>query len=208
MLRENEITNSTFTLTRRLVQGDYKIWIRGTFANEAQTRWGAAITLTVEGPPLILEPMLLDGKWVKWPPAETTVQYEIWVDRLDQYGKLATHGIIHVTRLEVSGFSVDGMKAGKYRFWIRGILDVAGSEVATQWSYVTVELLDGIQTLSLRLARRCLDYSHNLIAFEGVYGNCGQFRIVATKYDKQARVLNGCNRAKPQSSTITTRSLH
>jgi large repetitive protein len=126
---EDGLTSPEFTIPSDLVNGQYKVWVRG-FADGVVTEWSPAFEFGVGGRPVVTNPAFTSDSTptLSWLPVEDAVGYEVY---------FAAEGDVPNPILRESGLSAtsvsvsDELTPGIYKFWVRAI---APDGSLTPWS--------------------------------------------------------------------------
>ncbi|MDA1016834.1 MAG: CAP domain-containing protein, partial [Planctomycetota bacterium] len=132
VVRNTQITSTSFTSPKDLDAADYRFWVRPYDVDGVRGEWSTAANFTVKAGPALKSPSegtIQDARPVfRWNSVDTAVRYQLWVNHVAT-GQTA---VIRETQIQSTQFRPSGLLAsGHYRVWVRGY-DAEGQRSA--WS--------------------------------------------------------------------------
>ena len=131
VFRDQFVTKTSFTATKDMANGEYRIWVRAQYGTSFSV-WSVAKTFSVGLPPQITSVKTVGTPekpqlQFNWTTISGTEKYELWVTNE------ATHvRVIYQPNLTTTTFtSPTTLPAGSYRVWVRAVSTMG--EI-TDWS--------------------------------------------------------------------------
>ena len=126
---ENGLTSPEFTVPTDLVNGEYKVWVRG-FADSVTTEWSPAFDFEVGGRPVVTNPSSTTDTTptLSWLPVEGAAGYEVYFAAEDD----VPNPILRQSGLSATSVTLtEEVTPGVYKFWVRAI---TATGTVTPWS--------------------------------------------------------------------------
>ncbi|MCP4175856.1 MAG: hypothetical protein GY758_34375, partial [Fuerstiella sp.] len=126
---EGGLTSPEFTIPVDMVNGRYKVWVRG-FTDDVVTEWSGAFEFSVGGRPVVTNPATTADSTptLSWLPVEDAAGYEVYFSTENDI----SNPILRESGLSATSFTLtDDVVPGVYKFWVRAI---ASDGALTPWS--------------------------------------------------------------------------
>lgn len=130
-LHETGIIGDGFQLAENLPEGKYEYWLRGALA-EGYTAWTQGFDLTVLDQ--VAVPALREvSNTILWDAPSDAVNH-LWINRVDEQGRLLEARVAHVRQLADNSFDISGLGEGFYSAWVQTSVETAEGLVNSDWS--------------------------------------------------------------------------
>ncbi|MEZ6042082.1 MAG: S8 family serine peptidase [Planctomycetaceae bacterium] len=118
VIREVDLTTTSYTVLESLPSGEYKAWVRGINSRNEPGRWSAAKSFTVLSTPVVTTPT--GGTFdhtptFEWTAVSGTTHYDLWVQNSKTGEVVLRNQFIQSTSLT----SQIDLPAGDYLVWVR-----------------------------------------------------------------------------------------
>ncbi len=127
--RATGLTSTQHRVATPLNPGSYEVFVRAHLPNGAVSHWGAPTALQIGTPPVVT----LTGRTVSWKAVNGATRYELWVNRIDDQGKLVAAKVISDDQIVGTSTTLPA-QTGKFRVWIRAIRNEAAGTYYSNWS--------------------------------------------------------------------------
>lgn len=128
--RQDGITETSHELTDRLPVGDYQVWFRGQLINGRRTDWGPVQRFSVTTQP----PITVQAGIATWADQGAGVKYEIWINRIDAFGRLVESRALHKKDVSNNSYDLNQLGNGSYRIWLRSFSATGSQIISSTWS--------------------------------------------------------------------------
>lgn len=130
-LHETGIIGDGIQLAVPLPEGEYEYWLRGELVN-GYTPWTEGFDLTVLES--VVAPALREvGNTIQWDAPSAAINH-LWVNRVDEQGRLLEARVAHVRQLADNSFDLSGLGEGHYAAWVQTSVETANGLVSSDWS--------------------------------------------------------------------------
>ncbi|MCA9063305.1 MAG: hypothetical protein KDA96_09610 [Planctomycetaceae bacterium] len=128
--RKTGVQTNSHRVESPLPAGEWRVWIRATFADGIFSFWGPGQVIGIGPSPV----MTAVNRRLSWNPVTAATHYELWVDYLGGTAS-ARQRILHDAFMTATSLTVPGnLPQGQYRAWVRAIRAESGDLYRGFWS--------------------------------------------------------------------------
>ncbi|MFN8709306.1 MAG: ELWxxDGT repeat protein [Planctomyces sp.] len=143
VVRDSNVTATSFTVPSNLPVGNYRVWVRGISSDNAAADWSPPADFGIGVAPTITQGQnasFVRVPEIRWSVLPGATRYDVWIDNLST----GTSQIVRNTNVNSTTYTgPNNLPIGNYRAMVRGI---AADGFVTAWTPAVNFKIDGAPT--------------------------------------------------------------